>query len=113
MRAGVRAQAVTAQGNVAPITNVVGRKASTLTTNWTASTKLGQRDWLRKLQNLTNKPILIQRHKNNVWHNWHDDIPSLPYHTRVLLPCEICFDPDVRDWQTMKAGMDRLQKDRR
>lgn len=68
-----------------------------------------QRDWLRKLQDLTNKPILIQRHKNNTWHDWQDDIPSLPYHTRTLLPCEICFDPDVRDWQVMKTGMDTLK----
>lgn len=68
-----------------------------------------QREWLRKLQHLNNKPILIQRHKNNKWHDWQDDIPSLPYHTRSLLPCEICFDPDVRDWQIMKAEMDKLK----
>ncbi len=67
-----------------------------------------QRDWLMKLQGLTNKPILIQRHTSNVWHPWQDDIPSNPYHTRNVLPCELCLDSDVRNWATMKQGMDRV-----
>lgn len=67
-----------------------------------------QRDWLRKLQNLTEKPILVQRHVSNVWHSWFDDFPSNPFHTRAILPCELCFDPDIRNWAYMKQGMDKV-----
>ncbi|MCX9012352.1 MAG: hypothetical protein OIN66_14700 [Candidatus Methanoperedens sp.] len=72
----------------------------------------GQRDWLMKLQELTNKPILIQRHMSNVWHPWQDDIPSNPYLTRNVLQCELCLDPDITHegpyWNLMKEGMDQI-----
>ncbi len=72
-----------------------------------------QRVWLYKLEAMQrqlgiNRPILVQRYVENTWHDWHVDIPSYPYHTRSLLPCELCFDPDVRDWDVMKRGMDKL-----
>ncbi len=74
-----------------------------------------QRDWLRKLQELTDmtdRPILIQRHKSNVWHPWFDDVPNNPYHTRIVLSCELCLDPDITHhgpyWGMMKEGMDKI-----
>ncbi len=67
-----------------------------------------QRNWLQKLQNLMGKPILVQRHVSNFWHFWYDDIPNNPFHTRTVLACELCFDPDVKNWEAMKQGMDKI-----
>jgi len=67
-----------------------------------------QRRWLAELQAISPKPILIQRHKTNRWHDWFTDIPATPYHTRSILQNELVFDPDTPDWKAMREGMNRI-----
>jgi len=67
-----------------------------------------QRDLLRKLQCLTDKPILIQRHLKNTWHEWENDIPILPFQTRSILLNELSLDMDTRNWEVQKKEGEKL-----
>lgn len=67
-----------------------------------------QRDLLRKLQTLTDKPILVQRHLKNIWHEWENDIPILPFQTRSILLNELSLDMDTRNWEVQKKEGEKL-----
>lgn len=67
-----------------------------------------QRDLLRKLQCLTDKPILIQRHLKNTWHQWENDIPILPFQTRSILLNELALDLDTKNWDVQKKEGEKL-----
>ncbi len=67
-----------------------------------------QRDLLRKLQGFTDKPILIQRHLKNTWHQWENDIPILPFQTRSILLNELALDLDTKNWEVQKREGEKL-----
>lgn len=67
-----------------------------------------QRDLLRKLQCLTDKPILIQRHLKNTWHEWENDTPILPFQTRSILLNELALDLDTINWEVQKREGEKL-----
>lgn len=69
-----------------------------------------QRCYLGKLQHIApkQKTILIQRDQFDTWHDWQDDLFLEPLHTRTILSNELCLDPDVKNWQAMKTGMDDI-----
>lgn len=74
----------------------------------TDSIVASQRELLRKLQYLTDKPILVQRHLKNLWHSWLNDYPSLPFQTRSILPNELPLDMDTRNWNIQKSEGEKL-----
>lgn len=67
-----------------------------------------QRDLLRKLQTLTDKPILVQRHLKNIWHEWENDFPNNPFQTRSILSSELALDMDTTNWEVQKKEGEKL-----
>lgn len=67
-----------------------------------------QRDFLWKLQSLTNKDILVQRHLKNTWHPWQSDYPNNPFQTRSILSNELPLDMDTTNWEVQKREGEKL-----
>jgi hypothetical protein len=67
-----------------------------------------QRDLLWKLQSLTDRPILVQRHLKNPWHEWVNDYPNNPFQTRSILSNELSLDMDTRNWDIQKIEGEKL-----
>lgn len=81
-----------------------------------------QLEWLNKLQGITKKPILIKAIEgktpegNNpvfyIWINYKDiswNELKEPIYTRSILSNEILLDPDTKNWDELKKGMDLIK----
>jgi hypothetical protein len=78
-----------------------------------------QRIWLDLLQGISGKPILIKAKEGKTQDENYDEYKWIPYteewknikqpiYTRGILLNEVCFDPDVKDWNILKTEMQKI-----
>jgi hypothetical protein len=79
-----------------------------------------QRKYLDKLQAISKRPILIKMKEGATPEGADPDeyrwVPYMerwlkvvsPIYTRTILPNEVCFDPDVKDWPVLKEEMQKI-----
>lgn len=92
-----------------------------MTTPQKKETVKNQKIWLDKLQAESRKPILVKVKEGATpegadydlynWVYYKDVWPKVkePIYTRAILVNELCFDPDIKDWNKLKTELLKIQ----